>query len=78
MGIFDFLKNKKNKNANDGLDELVEKVNEIIKNRSTTVEDLFENKNKVINHLQDLNKKMKNMSPEEIRKMVSDELKKNK
>jgi hypothetical protein len=71
--IFGIKKKEDEKN-----NQLLEKVNEIIKNRSTTAEELIENKIRVVNHLKNLTKKMKNMSPKEIRKMVSDELKKNK
>ena len=71
--IFGIKKKEDEKN-----NQLLEKVNEIIKNRSTTVEESIENKIRVVNHLKNLTKKMKNMSPKEIRKMVSDELKKNK
>ena len=71
--IFGIKKKEDEKN-----NQLLEKVNEIIKNSSTTAEELIENKIRVVNHLKNLTKKMKNMSPKEIRKMVSDELKKNK
>ena len=71
--IFGIKKKEDEKN-----NQLLEKVNEIIRNRSTTAEELIENKIRVVNHLKNLTKKMKNMSPKEIRKMVSDELKKNK
>ena len=71
--IFGIKKKEDEKN-----NQLLEKVNEIIKNRSTTAEELIENKIRVVNHLKNLTKKMKNISPKEIRKMVSDELKKNK
>ena len=71
--IFTIKKKEDEKNS-----QLYKKVNELIKNRSTSVKDLFENKTKVVNHLSDLNKKIEKMSPEEVRKMVSEELKKNK
>jgi len=71
--IFNIKKKEDEKNS-----QLYKKVNELIKNRSTSVKDLFENKTKVVNHLSDLNKKIEKMSPEEVRKMVSEELKKNK
>jgi len=71
--IFNIKKKEDKKNS-----QLYKKVNELIKNRSTSVKDLFENKTKVVNHLSDLKKKIEKMSPEEVRKMVSEELKKNK
>jgi translation initiation factor IF-1 len=71
--IFTIKKKEDEKNS-----QLYKKVNELIKNRSMSVQDLFENKTKVVNHLSDLNKKIEKMSPEEVRKMVSEELKKNK
>jgi hypothetical protein len=66
---------KKIKNVNNNL---YQRVESIIKNKSVSVDDYLNNKKIVISHLKNLTEKMKNMTSEEIKKMVSDELKKNK
>jgi hypothetical protein len=63
------------KNVNNDLHQRVESI---IKNKSVSVDDYLNNKKIAISHLKNLTQKMKNMTSEEIKKMVSDELKKNK
>ena len=58
--------------------DLYQRVDSIIKNKSVLVDDYLNNKKIAINHLKNLTEKMKNMSSDEIKKMVNDELKKNK
>ena len=58
--------------------DLYQRLDSIIKNKSVSVDDYLNNKKIAINHLKNLTEKMKNMSSDEIKKMVSDELKKNK
>jgi len=58
--------------------DLYQRVESIIKNKSVSVDDYLNNKKIAINHLKNLTEKMKNMSSDEIKKMVNDELKKNK
>jgi hypothetical protein len=59
-------------------DDLYSKVEKIIRDKSISVDDYFINKKMVANSLKDLTDRMKNMSSEEIKKMVNDELNKNK
>jgi hypothetical protein len=68
-------KKTKTENANNNLHQRVESI---IKNKSVSVDDYLNNKKIVINHLKNLTEKMKNMSSDEIKKMVKDDLKKNK
>ena len=65
-------KKTKIENANNNLHQ---KVESIIKNKSVSVGDYLNNKKNAINHLKNLTEKMKNMSSDEIKKMVNDELK---
>ena len=58
--------------------DLYQRVDSIIKNKSVLVVDYLNNKKIAINHLKNLTEKMKNMSSDEIKKMVKDDLKKNK
>ena len=58
--------------------DLYQRVDSIIKNKSVSVDDYLNNKKIAVNHLKNLTEKMKNMSSDEIKKMVNDELKKNK
>ena len=58
--------------------DLYQRVDSIIKNKSVLVDDYLNNKKIAINHLKNLTEKMKNMSSDEIKKMVKDDLKKNK
>ena len=58
--------------------DLYQWVDSIIKNKSVLVDDYLNNKKIAINHLKNLTEKMKNMSSDEIKKMVKDDLKKNK
>jgi hypothetical protein len=59
-------------------DDLYSKVEKIIRDKSISVDDYFINKKMVANNLKDLTDRIKNMSSEEIKKMVNDELNKNK
>ena len=63
------------KNVNNDLHQGVESI---IKNKAVSIDDYLNNKKIAINHLKNLTEKMKNMSSDEIKKMVSSELKKNK
>ena len=58
--------------------DLYQRADSIIKNKSVSVDDYLNNKKIAINHLKNLTEKMKNMSSDEIKKMVKDDLKKNK
>jgi DNA replication initiation complex subunit (GINS family) len=58
--------------------DLYQRVNSIIKNKSVSVQDYLNNQMIALNHLKNIIEKMKNMSSDEIKKMVKDDLKKNK
>ena len=70
---------KKNKNKIENVNNnLYQRVESIIKNKSVSADDYLNNKKIAISHLKNFTEKMKNMTSEDIKKMVSDELKENK